>query len=75
MAFVTDTDTKYYGREVNKEMKCPLITIRHAGFNDCLKGKCAWWYEHPLTKIKDSGIKGECAILKIAKNTGNIGSR
>ena len=41
----------------------------------CSEEYCAWWYEHPLTKIKDSGIKGECAILKVAKNTGNIGTR
>ena len=64
-------------------MKCPLRSHTYKTLDghgdkvdlDCLEQECAWWYEHPLTKIKDSGIKGECAILKIAKNTGNIGNR
>ena len=64
-------------------MKCPLRSHTYKTLDghgdkvdlDCLEEECAWWCEYLFTTSKDTGVKGECAILKIANDTGSIGAR
>lgn len=60
-------------------MKCPMTHRRKVqgkfSFRECIEKECAWWYKIQTIEGGKQGETGECAILKIAKNTGKIGTK